>query len=134
MIEFKQDTASGRYFLMEVNPRFWGSLQLAIDSGVDFPADLVALSRGTQVPHCHSWRLGRQSRWVLGELDHILARLRHSKAALHLPPDSEPLLGAVLSFLFPWRIGLRGDVLRLSDPLPALREVRAWFQELAGAS
>ncbi len=37
MVEFKQDAATGTPYLMEINGRFWGSLQLAIDSGVDFP-------------------------------------------------------------------------------------------------
>jgi len=27
--------------LMEVNPRFWGSLPLAIDAGIDFPSLLI---------------------------------------------------------------------------------------------
>src|SRR5690606_12472919 len=36
MVEFRV-TPEGEPFLMEVNIRFWGSLQLAIDAGVDFP-------------------------------------------------------------------------------------------------
>ena len=46
MVEFKEDAATGEPVLMEVNGRFWGSLQLAIDSGVDFPSRLVALAAG----------------------------------------------------------------------------------------
>ncbi|OLE20554.1 MAG: hypothetical protein AUG50_00315, partial [Betaproteobacteria bacterium 13_1_20CM_3_63_8] len=34
MVEYKRDAATGEPYLMEVNGRFWGSLQLAIDSGV----------------------------------------------------------------------------------------------------
>jgi predicted ATP-grasp superfamily ATP-dependent carboligase len=37
MVEFKKDQRDGRFKLMEINPRFWGSLNLAIQSGVDFP-------------------------------------------------------------------------------------------------
>jgi predicted ATP-grasp superfamily ATP-dependent carboligase len=36
MVEFKLDQEN-KLRIMEVNPRFWGSLQLAILSGVDFP-------------------------------------------------------------------------------------------------
>ena len=36
MVEFKV-TEDGTPYLMEINTRFWGSLQLAIDAGVDFP-------------------------------------------------------------------------------------------------
>ena len=37
MVEYKVDEKSGTPYLMEVNGRFWGSLQLAVDAGVDFP-------------------------------------------------------------------------------------------------
>ena len=37
MVEFKRDARDGVPKLMEINGRFWGSLQLAIDAGVDFP-------------------------------------------------------------------------------------------------
>jgi hypothetical protein len=36
MVEFKMDPRDDTPKLMEVNPRFWGSLQLAISSGVHF--------------------------------------------------------------------------------------------------
>jgi protein-tyrosine-phosphatase len=37
MVEFKFDSRDKKFKLMEVNPRFWGSLSLSTDSGVDFP-------------------------------------------------------------------------------------------------
>ena len=37
MVEFKKDSRDGTYKLMEINPKFWGSLDLSIASGVDFP-------------------------------------------------------------------------------------------------
>ena len=46
MVEYKRDSSTGQPYLMEVNGRFWGSLQLAIDSGVDFPRILVACALG----------------------------------------------------------------------------------------
>lgn len=46
MIEFKVDQRDGVAKLMDIWPRFWGSLQLAIDAGVDFPAILVENGEG----------------------------------------------------------------------------------------
>jgi predicted ATP-grasp superfamily ATP-dependent carboligase len=37
MVEFKLDQKDNEFKLMEINPKFWGSLYLAIASGVDFP-------------------------------------------------------------------------------------------------
>lgn len=50
MVEFRV-AEDGTGYLMEVNPRFWGSLQLAIDSGVDFPWWLFWFAR---ISHCQS--------------------------------------------------------------------------------
>jgi predicted ATP-grasp superfamily ATP-dependent carboligase len=37
MVEFKKDIKDNLYKLMEINPKFWGSLDLSIACGVDFP-------------------------------------------------------------------------------------------------
>ena len=41
MVEFRYSTHKGMPVLMEVNPRFWGSLPLATDSNVNFPYELI---------------------------------------------------------------------------------------------
>ncbi|GBL04229.1 ATP-grasp domain-containing protein [Glaciecola sp. KUL10] len=38
MFEFKTNIETGKWILIEVNARFWGSLPLAIHAGIDFPA------------------------------------------------------------------------------------------------
>ncbi|HET9364061.1 MAG TPA: ATP-grasp domain-containing protein, partial [Candidatus Angelobacter sp.] len=45
MVEFKMN-ASGQYWLMEINPRLWGSLALSLDAGVNFPLGLFQLACG----------------------------------------------------------------------------------------
>lgn len=37
MVEYRWEPTTGRFFLMEMNLRFWGSIHLALYSGVDFP-------------------------------------------------------------------------------------------------
>src|SRR5262249_3738164 len=50
MVEFKV-APDGAFHLMEVNPRLWGSLALAIDCGVNFPLGLWRIAAGaSQVP------------------------------------------------------------------------------------
>lgn len=41
MLEYRWDETSDRFWLMEFNARFWGSLHLALFAGVDFPKLLV---------------------------------------------------------------------------------------------
>jgi predicted ATP-grasp superfamily ATP-dependent carboligase len=130
MIEYKLDTRSNRHYLMEVNPRFWGSLQLAIDAGVDFPWLLIQLALGRTIEPVHRWRIGLRSRWLFGELDHLIARLRHSPADLNLPRDAPGLFRTAAGTLSPCWPGERSDVFRLTDPVPAFREAIAWFRDL----
>lgn len=130
MIEYKHDTRSGKTYLMEVNPRFWGSLQLAVDAGVDFPRLLVEVMLGRNVVPVKIWRVGVRSRWRWGEIDCLISRLRHSRRELNLPPDAPGVFRAALSALTPWWPGTRSDVFRFSDPLPSLREAIAWMRAL----
>jgi predicted ATP-grasp superfamily ATP-dependent carboligase len=128
MVEFKQDSATGQLVLMEVNGRFWGSLQLAIDSGVDFPRLLLDCATGSPPGQVQSGRSGIRLRWELGEVDYLLARLRRSDEELHLPPNEPSRTRAFLSIIRPWIPGERWEVLRPSDPKPFLRELALWVR------
>jgi predicted ATP-grasp superfamily ATP-dependent carboligase len=128
MVELKMDAATGTPYLMEVNGRFWGSLQLAIDAGVDFPALLVACALGRRGRGPDSWRVGVRGRWWWGEVDHLIARLRHSDATLALPPDAPPRRRAWLDFA----AGRGKDqVFRLGDPAPFFLESATWLMRSA---
>src|SRR5262249_41899247 len=48
MVEFRE-VEGEEPVLMEVNGRFWNSLQLAIEAGVDFPALWLAILQGDQI-------------------------------------------------------------------------------------
>jgi predicted ATP-grasp superfamily ATP-dependent carboligase len=129
MVEYKLDRATGTPYLMEVNGRLWGSLQLAIDAGVDFPRLLVENALGNPVTVVRDWRVGVRCRWRLGEVDHLLARVRHSARELSLPEDA-PSLGRALghAVLPAWRPGRRGEVFRWTDPRPGIHEFRNWIR------
>jgi predicted ATP-grasp superfamily ATP-dependent carboligase len=127
MVEYKLDTRTGVPYLMEVNGRFWGSLQLAIDAGVDFPTLLARVSQtGAALPTA-TGHAGIKSRWEWGDANHLLARLRKSREELALPSDA-PSLARTMMDMCTWRRGDRLEVLRLSDPAPFLRETIDWFR------
>lgn len=126
MVEYKVDARTGTPYLMEVNGRFWGSLQLAIDAGVDFPALLAAAALGDSPAPVTDYRTGIRSRWWWGDVDHLLARLRKSPGELSLPSTAGSRWRALRDFLW-WRPGDRNEILRLDDPRPFARETADWF-------
>lgn len=58
MAEFKIDSRTGKLTLMEINPRFWGSLPLALACGVDFPRLLCDMHEKGDVPSVESYKTG----------------------------------------------------------------------------
>jgi predicted ATP-grasp superfamily ATP-dependent carboligase len=127
MVEYKIDSATGRPYVMEINGRLWGSLQLAIDAGVDFPVKLVNAAIGNANTACPNYRVGIRSRWWWGDIDHLIAVLRHSRAELGLPPGAPGRARAIIDFLSAFAPGNRNEVFRLFDPLPAMLESIDWL-------
>ena len=82
MVEWKIDPRDATAKLLEINPRFWGSLELAVRSGVNFPVLYAQAAAGQ--PMLYSQPLeGVRCRWLVpGDiLRWITAR----------PPAREPL-------------------------------------------
>jgi predicted ATP-grasp superfamily ATP-dependent carboligase len=129
MVECKRDLATGRFVFMEVNGRLWGSLQLAIDAGVDFPALLVACALGSPVAPASGYRVGVRSRWFWGDVDHLYLRLRDGSGAIEGATQGGRVsrLAAVRDFLH-FRIGRdREEIWRWRDPGPFLLETLGRF-------
>jgi predicted ATP-grasp superfamily ATP-dependent carboligase len=127
MIEYKIDEATGVPYLMEINGRFWGSLQLAVDAGVDFPRLLIESALGKRPEMPVHGADGVRSRWEWGDVNHLLARLRRSALELDLTSAAGGRGRALVDF-FAWRRGDRLEVLRLGDPGPFVRETIDWLQ------
>jgi predicted ATP-grasp superfamily ATP-dependent carboligase len=81
MVEFRYDEQTGRCWLLEVNPRFWGSLALAIQSGVDFPYLLYRMATDGDVEPITTYRTGLVVRWLLGDVGAIIGRLGRGGAS-----------------------------------------------------
>ncbi|MCF7875387.1 MAG: ATP-grasp domain-containing protein [Candidatus Omnitrophica bacterium] len=67
------DKRDGTPKIIDSNPRFWGTVENAILSGVDFPYMLFQKAIGKEVTCCFDYKEGREFRWVLfGELFYLL--------------------------------------------------------------
>ena len=119
---------------MEINTRFWGSLQLAIDAGVDFPwllyqtcnRDDSQASSNHQIPVISNYKIGHRLRWILGDLDSLYLVLRDKEFSL------KEKVNAIVNFLTPHPFITRHEVNRLSDFKPFLWELKQYIKDLRG--
>ena len=65
MVEFRTDPRDNQPRLMEINPRWWGSLQLSILAGVDFPYLLYKLATEGDIEPVLDYKTGVKCRWLL---------------------------------------------------------------------
>lgn len=107
MVEFKFDPRDNIFKLLEVNPRFWGSLSLAIEAGVNFPYLMFRMSRGERFAPVDKYQTGKRCRWLLpGDLLHFVSN-----------PGRTRLLPEFLNF---WEKNTTYDILSIDDPMPVL--------------
>jgi predicted ATP-grasp superfamily ATP-dependent carboligase len=132
MIEFKRDLRDGKAKLMEINGRFWGSLQLAIASGIDFPAISLEYYLGKKTLSClREYNIGHRMRWLLGVLDHLIIRLKQKDPqplAVKLPSCAQ-IVRELLAFKAK---NTSWDVYDSSDQKPFLCEIRAYVDAIFG--
>jgi predicted ATP-grasp superfamily ATP-dependent carboligase len=64
MVEFKKDARDGEFKLMEINPKFWGSLDLATASGVDFPYLTAKMAIDGDIEPVFNYETGIKFRWL----------------------------------------------------------------------
>ena len=110
MVEFKMDPRDNTPKLMEINPRFWGSLNLAVIAGVNFPYLLYRMSRGEKIAPVEHYLIGKKCRWLLpGDMLHFIKN-----------PERRRLLPGFFNF---WDKDTAYDILSVKDPLPALGRI-----------
>jgi len=125
MVEFRVDDSIGCPYLMEINGRFWGSLQLAIDAGVNFPRLLLDLALGKPI-ECRPYKVGVISRWWLGDLRRTLRVLRGRPAGYK--GEFPGRLAGLREFFGKQPPGTLNQVFRRHDPLPACAEILSLAQ------
>lgn len=123
MVEFKI-ASDGTPYLMEINTRFWGSLQLAIDAGVDFPYMLYQLACDEQTDKVSEYKIGIRLRWLLGDLDNLYLTLKNN----HIASGSK--ISAVMRFFTPSPTRTRHEVNRISDLKPFWYELRQYLRDI----
>jgi predicted ATP-grasp superfamily ATP-dependent carboligase len=126
MLEYKEDQRTGQPVLMEVNGRFWGSLQLAIDAGIDFPYLAYQLALG-RTPDPSPYQVGVRSRWLLGDLDQLYLRL--FRGGRDLPATASSPSAAIIDFFKGFSPRVKSEV-RIDDLGPLFCELAGYTNAL----
>ena len=63
-IEFKLDKRDKQFKLMEINPKFWASVEVASQSGIDFPYLLCQMANGVQLEYSEEYDRNVKFHWL----------------------------------------------------------------------
>ena len=129
MVEFKLDERDGLPKLMEINGRFWGSLQLAIDAGVNFPEILLRAVSGQPNALQPPYRVGVRNRWFWGDVDSLLVTMFGGSGR---PPmtHGHGRLAALAAFARFGGANSYYDNPKRDDPWPFVVEGSDWLRRL----
>jgi predicted ATP-grasp superfamily ATP-dependent carboligase len=131
MVEFKRDIRDGRAKLMEINGRFWGSLQLAVSSGVDFPALCLDYHLGSKPASLLSdFTVGHRLKWFYGILDHLVIRLKNGDDSLNILSGAPTCWQVVRELVEIGDKSTSSDVYDTEDLQPFISETKAYIKNV----
>jgi predicted ATP-grasp superfamily ATP-dependent carboligase len=115
-VEFRVDSRDSTPKLMEINARVWGSMNVAIESGVDFPYLLYLLAKGEQIRPVFKYKIGVKFRWLNGDIENLCSIIKGEPKLINIEPPNR--LNAVLRFLQFYEKNMHYDGFSLFDPMP----------------
>ena len=133
MVEFRKNPETGEAWLMEINGRFWGSLELAVSSGIDYPYHLVMLTLGRDVDEDIEYKIGHRCRDIRGEFEHLYLYIFKNPGGR---PSFKDAAGNIIDTMKPFKRDTSNFIFSWKDPVPFLysssRYLRNKFREKIG--
>ena len=108
--DFLVEQKTGIPYLIDVNPRFWGSLIQGIASGVDFPYLVYKIANDGDVEPVKGFKTGIKTRWIWGDLRTLPQAFKHSDQKVNFIREYFQLFNKKMVY----------DDFCLRDPLPFL--------------
>lgn len=105
--DFIVEEKTNRPYLIDINPRLWGSLFQAIQSGVDIPHLIFQIAQHGDVSPIFHFVEGVQTHWMGGEIAAFLTEIRNKDA------ESNPL-----EYIRSLLANYRSDDFCYQDPAP----------------
>lgn len=132
MVEYRHDPATGRYCLMEVNGRFWGSLPLARHCGAHFAWESYRRTVLGDASPAPAPRTDLKARYMVPETKR-LARLLLAAHQIGDPFfEVHPVAEAIGYITACFDPRMRYYVFSLADPRPWLRDLGSIARKIAG--
>lgn len=117
-VEFRLDSRDNVPRLMEINPRFWGSLSVAVKAGVDLPYLLYRMTMDGDVQGVFNYKVGVKGRYFEHDLLHMVSLLTNaSPTSCVWDRKRLKVLEDWLKFYEP---GIFYDLFEFDDPIPFL--------------
>lgn len=117
-VEFRRD-AENRPLLMEINARLAGTIENAVQAGVDFPLMMWRSATGLEVKPVTDYRYGVRTRWLHGDLRWFWQNWQRPGR-----PDSMPHARSIYSFVSEFVKCRHYDFFDRTDIRPFLAELR----------
>jgi predicted ATP-grasp superfamily ATP-dependent carboligase len=133
MFEFRVNPRSGKWILLEVNARFWGSMTLPLWLGLDYPRLLFDLVVEGKQATPKTYATGVRSRNILLDANNLMKLLPRQRRGGLLEWCGE--VGDFALQPFRWLAGREtADSFSATDMLPALLELHLAVRMLMGVT
>ncbi len=109
-IDFIVDENKNKSYLIDANPRFWGSIKQNIAAGVDYPLYYALLAKNCEDFLANDATIGTRTRWLGGDILRIISQVKEATNPLR-----------ELYSLFSSKINYDAyDDFSIKDPLPLM--------------
>lgn len=125
MLEFKINPETGKWVFIEINARFWGSLPLAVASGMDFPWYLYQLLVYGRRDFNQNYKKRLFCRNIVMDLEWFRNNLLADRSSPDL--NTLPIWKVAMELINIFTFKERSDTFVSDDPLPGWIELFGWF-------
>jgi len=122
MLEFKKNLKSDDWVFVEINARFWGSLPLAVASGIDFPYYLYEMLVYGKNEFNRVYKTGLYCRNLAPDIEWMRYNLKADKKDQTL--CTKPLYSCLSEFVNLITLKEYNDTITINDPIPGIIQIK----------
>jgi len=125
-VGFIRDERSGKFKLLEINPRLWSSVPIDLYSGISYPEYYWKMSTGDVEDIESNYQTGKASHWLRGEVAHLHSVIYEDYPNAERPHISDALQEMAISMIKHPRY----ELLSLDDPKPFFKDIKNQIKDV----